>query len=344
MALLNFDFSPMMNRRADEEAKQQAKRLIGSPVTAESQRLAAGVPIGEYIADPRLTDVQDPSGYLSSLKTPEQVAHGELYGGLLTTPGYEQIGAQGLRELIGSGGQKPTSLMQNVLAMGHQPGTPEYQKAITDAVMKPSTRIDMGAKYITPADAKQLRGPNGETPPVGALWSDLIGKGYRFVDPTKETAAGARQETLGSMEHSLDTYEKILKEQGAMNITQMFSDPAKYAKLKAAYGDLLLETKELAKLGVLAGPDMDLMEQLMIDPTSIKANVMQFASNKDEIPKQLEVIRDKLTAARKRAVSRYGKNWRTNSAAPSLIGGVPAKTNSVETLSDEELRAIAEGR
>ncbi len=43
-------------------------------------------------------------------------------------------------------GQDPTSLMQNLAAAGLKPGTPEYREAVMQALTKPQTQIDMGAK------------------------------------------------------------------------------------------------------------------------------------------------------------------------------------------------------
>ena len=51
--------------------------------------------------------------------------------------------------------QDPTSLMQNLMAAGLQPGTPEYQKAMMQAVLKPPISITQGP-----------------TPPAGYYWKD----------------------------------------------------------------------------------------------------------------------------------------------------------------------------
>ena len=158
-----------------------------------------------------------------------------------------------------------------------------------------------------------MRDDKGKMPPIGMNWEQAGESGFRFINKQEEEKAGEQKEIIGSMAQSLGTYKSLLKKQGAMNTVDMFTDPADYNKLSAAYGQLQLEFKELAKLGVLAGPDMDLIERVMIDPTSLRANAIQVFSDKDALYKQLDIVEDKLNSARKRAVARYGKNWKQNS-------------------------------
>lgn len=60
----------------------------------------------------------------------------------------------------------------------------------------------------------------------------------------------------------LDNFEKIFQEVG----NQRFGEEAQ--KLKSAYQQTLLNLKELFNLGVLNGPDLDLMQSLLPDPTA----------------------------------------------------------------------------
>ena len=171
-----------------------------------------------------------------------------------------------------------------------------------------------------------MRNNEGEMPPIGMNWQQAGQAGFRFINKQEEEKAGEQKEIIGSMEQSLGTYKTLLKKQGAMNVVDMFRNPSDYNKLSAAYGQLQLEYKELAKLGVLAGPDMDLIERVMIDPTSLRANATQIFADKESLYKQLDVVEDKLTAAKKRAEARFGKNWRQN---------------NIQNMSADELRKIA---
>jgi len=257
------------------------------------------------------------TGYLGG-----EMGNKELFAEMLTTPGYQNFGMQGL---MSSGGSvKPTSLMQNIAAGGLKQGTPEYQKFMLDKLQQASTQINMGGKYITSADAQQMRNDKQQMPPIGMTWADAEKSGFRFVNKQEIEKAGSEKEVIGSMQQSLDVYKDLLKKQGSMNVVDMFTDATDYAKLDAAYGQLQLEYKELAKLGVLTGPDMGLIERVMVDPTGIKANAIQYFSGKDSLYNQLDIVGEKLTAARKRAEARYGKNWRNVSKNKTVkFGDLP---------------------
>ena len=64
---------------------------------------------------------------------------------------------QGQQEgfLKGGAQQKPTSLAQNLMAAGFQPGTPEYHKAMREILMKPATQISVGETGAA-AEQKEL--------------------------------------------------------------------------------------------------------------------------------------------------------------------------------------------
>ena len=218
--------------------------------------------------------------------------------------------------------------MQNLAAAGYQQGTPQYQQAVKDYIQKPNTQINLGAKNITAQDAQQMRNDKDEMPPIGMNWKEAGDAGFRFINKQEETKAGEHQEMIGSMQQSFDTYKDILTKQGVMAPWKMMTDPENYNKLTAAYAQLQLEFKELAKLGVLTGPDMGLIESVMQDPTSIRSNTAAYYSGKNPLINQLGIVGDKLATARKRAAERYGKNWRQ-------------KKRGLLDMSDAELRAIA---
>lgn len=89
------------------------------------------------------------------------------------------------------------------------------------------------------------------------------------------------------VEDSIGRYRALLKSYGPT----ILPNEAK-VKLSSSYSDLLLELKELAELGVLAGPDMDIMEAVSANPTTLKGQLLG-----DDILKQLdEVLIPKVTA------------------------------------------------
>ena len=204
--------------------------------------------------------------------------------------------------------QKPTSLMQN-LGTIYTPGSPEYNQAMQQILMKPQTQVNMGNQLITPEMATKIRGPNGEMPPIGATLSSL-GPGWNFVDPTQVGKAITAAEQIGSMDQAITAYKDVLNKTGALNYFDLIRDPKQYNKLTSAYTNLTMEAKNLFQLGALSGPDMDLITSVLQNPTSIQANVSQLFGGKSSLTGQIDVIRDKLNYARERAKQLYGKNWR----------------------------------
>jgi len=304
MALLNITFSG----KAAERARQQAASERMAPaVESYMQGLMQTPQQQALMQQPQRT----PEGYNIDLPKPEFLGKAGLMSELIeATPNLPQANIDLIKGLMSTQQQKPTSLMQNIEAAGYRAGTPEYQQAVKDYLVKPNTQINLGAKNITSSDAQQMRNDKGQMPPIGMNWQQAGQAGYRFINKQEEEKAGEQKEIIGSMQQALDAYKTTLKKQGAMNIVDMFTSPGEYNKLSAAYGQLQLEYKELAKLGVLTGPDMGLIERVMIDPVSIRANAVEYFAN-DALYDQLDIVGEKLNAARKRAEARFGKNWRS---------------------------------
>lgn len=67
-----------------------------------------------------------------------------------------------------------------------------------------------------------------------------------------------------------------MQRQGYLNLRDMMDGgwPGKRKdELATAHRDLQMQMKELYNLGVLNGPDLMLMDQILLDPTSIMGNV-----------------------------------------------------------------------
>lgn len=93
------------------QARQRVQGLLGQrPGFFEGQQQGAsmpGQPAPQFARQPVMEDGEG-TGLLGGKTTPA-----EFYGGLLSTSGYENVGAQGLNGILGARTQKPTSLMQN---------------------------------------------------------------------------------------------------------------------------------------------------------------------------------------------------------------------------------------
>lgn len=298
---------PLFNFNFDLDAKEKQRKLDALKATlfnqtSSTQEMAGPMMQGQQ--RPMITAQNQPTGLLSS-----NPAYAKFATAALDTP-YGAQAMTGLLSQMAPVSQKPTGLMQNLTAAGVDFNTPEGQKTLLDAIMKPSTQIDMGNKFITAADAQKMRNANKEMPPIGITFDQAQGMGFKWVDPGSLKKGQEEESTIGSIEQAFNIYEGMAKEYGAMPPTARFTDPNKYRKFQGAYAALQLEFKELAKLGVLTGPDMDLIERVIQDPTSIEANAAQYFSGENPLTGQLELMREKIDAARERAKTLYGDNWK----------------------------------
>jgi len=97
-------------------------------------------------------------------------------------------------------GPKPTSLQQNLLAAGLQPGTPEFEQAVLTAVTKPATTVNVGAgegterKEIAKVRARQFEklsesADNAEETISNLDQLDAIGADTGALEPAKAAIA-----------------------------------------------------------------------------------------------------------------------------------------------------------
>lgn len=153
--------------------------------------------------------------------------------------------------------QDPTSLQQNLGAAGLRPGTPEFQAAMLKAINKPQVQINQpslppGFYAQDPNDLSQ-----------GVL--PIPGSPQDPSSPTtqqRNVAAKAKQ-TFTAVNKQLDDYKALLEKHGSEVIPGKARD-----ELSTRQTQLLLDLKELNNLGVLNGPDLEIMERLLIDPTA----------------------------------------------------------------------------
>ena len=110
---------------------------------------------------------------------------------------------------------------------------------------------------------------------------------------------GAAYQSQAQIEASLNNYRSQLQKYGPRVVPS-----GDKLKLRASYNDLLLEAKELYNLGVLQGPDLELMNQVMQDPTMWTSQIY----TGDEMLQQLDsAFGNKVQNARKILDQRYGE-------------------------------------
>lgn len=125
--------------------------------------------------------------------------------------------------------------------------------------------------------------------------------------------------------NALDDYNGIVKSGGVSIIPGVQKDA-----IDVARRNLQMQMKELYNLGVLNGPDLDLMNQIIVDPTGIgnKAlDVLGIADTEERVAKNIEQVRGIMRQL----------------VEPKLkaIGATPEQVYSPTQMSDEEyLRAL----
>lgn len=92
-----------------------------------------------------------------------------------------------------------------------------------------------------------------------------------------------------SLMKNFEEYEKLFKDGGSTAWPGKRKDA-----LGIAHRNLQMQMKELYNLGVLNGPDLQLMNEILIEPTSISGNVMDalgVADMDERIPANIEQVR-----------------------------------------------------
>lgn len=150
------------------------------------------------------------------------------------------------------------------------------------------------------------------------------------VGETNQLHAAARS-YQGFMK-SLDDYERTFADGGGSTMW-----PGKRKdELGIAHRDLQMQMKELYNLGVLNGPDLDLMNQILIDPTSVGGNVMDalgIADMEERVPANISQVRQLMKNRTEPALQQLGIE------AESLM----PKQKAVGDLTDEELLKMLAG-
>ena len=137
--------------------------------------------------------------------------------------------------------------IQIMQAMGLDPASPEGRELLTASLTKPQVQINQpklspGQIPIDPNDLSK-----------GSVSAKEIGK-------AREIAAGIKT--------NIGRYADTLREFGA----ETFPGTAK-DQLKSQRTQLLFDLKTLNELGALQGPDLELMADLLLDPTAVSTRV-----------------------------------------------------------------------
>ena len=130
---------------------------------------------------------------------------------------------------------------------------------------------------------------------------------------------------LNELDKYLETYKQTLADQGGPSVV---ATGEKRAALKSAYTTLQMGLKNAFELGALAGPDLEILQGMFVDPTSANALIYGKKGIQEQINKGREFLTNRASAV-------YGAH---NKEVPNEF-----KPNVV-TLSDITATAKASGR
>lgn len=165
---------------------------------------------------------------------------------------------------------QPIALQQQVeYAMSLPEGSPERTLAMEKLRGQPLVQIGSAAG---PERGAVPQGMARIEDPISATGTRLVPEpGAPTQEKAKQAAETARKKQLAplnAMQDSINRYKRLLKETGP----EIVPGPAK-SSLMSAYTDLLMKQKEAANLGALTGPDLELMQGMLSDPTTIGAQI-----------------------------------------------------------------------
>ena len=120
---------------------------------------------------------------------------------------------------------------------------------------------------------------------------------------------------LKNIDDSITAYQTELKNTG----TKLpFQSGEGSARLKSRFTDLQMQIKNLYELGAITGPDMELLQGAITDPTSWKGNWMESGS----LLEQLKVMKSVIQRSKTNLASTYQQQQNTNrqDAAAGALG------------------------
>lgn len=181
-----------------------------------------------------------------------------------------------------------------IAAAQAQEGAPETRKMSLPGGMVQDQELvggewrDVGEPYDRRDPLKPYTNYNPDTGELDMGFVDTR-SGERVTTGSKPDTAGKKdRKNYDRLVDAFDSYRKHLEERGP----QMVPGTDRIL-LSSAHTDLLMELKNLYELGALQGPDYDLLTRVVLDPTSVNANV----NGKDALLAQLDsVVKPKIDA------------------------------------------------
>jgi hypothetical protein len=187
--------------------------------------------------------------------------------------------------------------------------TPEYAEAYgryKNKALKPSLSQSGTATYIPRSDYPAPEGMEAQTTTSALSKVTQTPGGTQINQMNPDDSKEVR--TLFSNIQKLEEFENIVQNVDLNNMDRITSDSPEVARLSTIYNDLLLRLKEQPyNLGVITGPDMDLMESILDNPAKADpTNIRAFFRDKDYYLAKINQLRGILINDTQNVLQDYG--------------------------------------
>lgn len=229
----------------------------------------------------------------------------------------------------GEDGKGPPQPIPGYVGMRTQIARGSQSPSSTADTYRPATPQDLQAWGIPPGTAVKINNRTGEPQVISGA------KPASEYTPTQQSKFIQQAQTLDAVDGALKAYTDLIDAAGPqLWTTGIGGDNPKAKQLDAARTAILIQAKELFNLGVLNGPDLDIISSAVPDVTGSEALGKSAASAKA----QLSVLTDYISRGRNQIPTELLERARPN--AKKTRQGVPfllAKpTPTSSTLTSEE--------
>lgn len=217
--------------------------------------------------------------------------------------------------------QAPDEFERALRLAGIDPSSPAGRKLAAERAAKLAThQAPVQVSYGAPMPGRDAQGndvffmPPKDPKNAPAILPGITPpKKAQPVEFTKSIAG------LNELENGLASYDRTLKENGGVNPVAAGKTRA---NLQSAYTSLQMGLKNAFELGALAGPDLAILQGMIVDPTSPKALLL----GDKGVAAQNEKAREYLRNRRKAVYDAHGE------PVPISIGGGAPALNSADPL------------
>jgi hypothetical protein len=210
---------------------------------------------------------------------------------------------QKLHPKIQDGSATPDEVRQYKLAVGYL-GRDQISQVQTPT--GPTSITNPGFNV-----AETLGAPGGSQLPAGQTG------GRQVIGRSLSTLAQGKIDMQGAVEQKWEAYKNALKAIGP-RLNPLSSD---YKKIQSSYTAVLLALKDAASLGVLAGPDLDLLHSWLQDPTTLMAQIGRWDS--DYLLADVKNIDATIGDSRKRLNEQFGIERAPGADGQGMPPGLP---------------------